>query len=392
MTIKFSSSKEAREFLEDKTRWQEWFKWMVLEEHKDLSYERLAWLNIYGVPLRYWDGDNFSRIATRFGKVIIPFDNIHDRRDLSMGKVGVNTTRKTWINEEVQIGVDGAVYVVGVIEYSEEWSPFNPCHSDKVAKEFDSDVGVDDDDVEEGISDTWLHENDNELEEREFRSDSTPKNQPEKIRCQDENGESPGNPVNEVETTVDSTMRISQGVELVNTDNLCVSIGSPQEVNTNTVIMDTECKVTKDLGNTGMKPTDNVVGPSINNELFDSAGPILNSSPPAQNIFTTQNCTSSSCSSRCSSERKFKRRKRAKGCRSPPTADPTPVNNSSSQYGVYPRLHNTSVSLDLNRDPPISVSTHNSTDGQDKTVPNEIRQTVVMGLKLAFKLSLTIKS
>lgn len=55
MAIKFGSSKEAREFLEDKTRWQEWFKWMVLEDHNDLSYERLAWLNINGVPLRYWD-------------------------------------------------------------------------------------------------------------------------------------------------------------------------------------------------------------------------------------------------------------------------------------------------------------------------------------------------
>lgn len=30
IAIKFESSKEACEFLEDKGRWQEWFKWMVI--------------------------------------------------------------------------------------------------------------------------------------------------------------------------------------------------------------------------------------------------------------------------------------------------------------------------------------------------------------------------
>lgn len=241
MAIKFSSSMEAREFLKDKTRWQEWFKWMALEDHKELRYERLAWLCINGVPLRYWDGDNFSCIASTFGKVIIPFDNIHDKRDFSVGKVGVITTIKTWINEEIQISVDGAIYVVGVVEYSEDWTPFNLCHSDKDANESDSDIGVEDG-VEEGISDTWLHDNDNELEEGELWYDSSPVIQPEMIRCQDECGESSVNPVVEDRKTIDSMMRTSQGVESVNEDNQYESIGIPQEANSDTLIADSGCK------------------------------------------------------------------------------------------------------------------------------------------------------
>ncbi|CAH1439056.1 unnamed protein product [Lactuca virosa] len=69
VAITFDSSKDAREFLEDKSRWQEWFKRMILGEQTDSSYVRLAWLKINGVPLKYWDEDNFSRIASRFGNI-----------------------------------------------------------------------------------------------------------------------------------------------------------------------------------------------------------------------------------------------------------------------------------------------------------------------------------
>lgn len=37
--IKFGHLREAREFLEDKNKWQDWFKWMILADQHSLQYE-----------------------------------------------------------------------------------------------------------------------------------------------------------------------------------------------------------------------------------------------------------------------------------------------------------------------------------------------------------------
>ncbi|CAI9288527.1 unnamed protein product [Lactuca saligna] len=58
-------SNGANEYLKDKNRWNDWFKWLVNADKYDSDYERVAWLKIIGVPLPLWDGDNFSRIASR---------------------------------------------------------------------------------------------------------------------------------------------------------------------------------------------------------------------------------------------------------------------------------------------------------------------------------------
>ncbi|XP_042753995.1 uncharacterized protein LOC122195844 [Lactuca sativa] len=188
--IKFGSSKEAREFLEDRPRWHEWFKWLKIDADKEVQYERLAWLRITGVPLRFWDTDNFSLIAGRYGQVIIPFDSIFDRRDLSMGNVGIITSLKNWINEEVKIYVEGETYKVGVVEYTEGWSPFKPGHFDRA----EDDLKAEDsefDSEEDGISDTWIPEYANDLEEGEFRSDDEPGTQLEKSNRQAMGGNAP---------------------------------------------------------------------------------------------------------------------------------------------------------------------------------------------------------
>lgn len=106
-------------------------------------YERIAWLKIIGVPFEFWDEENFSLIASRFGKVINPFDSISSRRDYSMGKVGILTTRKTWINEDVTIEVSNTKYKVGVVEYTDDWSPFKPVPFDKVEESNDEEEDYD---------------------------------------------------------------------------------------------------------------------------------------------------------------------------------------------------------------------------------------------------------
>ncbi|KAI3751227.1 hypothetical protein L2E82_22275 [Cichorium intybus] len=170
LAIEFQNSTTASEFLGDESRWKDWFKWLIHADKQELNYERTAWLKILGVPLKLWDESNFSLIASRFGKVISPFDYISNRRDYSMGKVGVLTSEKKWINEEVTIKSNGMEYRVGVVEYTDDWSPFKPVPFDKVEESEDEE----EEDVD-GVSDTWMEEVEIEQEEEgEFRPNQSP--------------------------------------------------------------------------------------------------------------------------------------------------------------------------------------------------------------------------
>ncbi|CAI9285547.1 unnamed protein product [Lactuca saligna] len=173
IAIHFDCSIDAIAFLEDKSRWKGWFIWLVRANQHEQKDERMAWLKILGVPLNLWDEDNFKLIASRFGKVINPFDNIYGRRDYSMGKVGILTSEKYWINSEVTMKSNGKEFQVGVVEYNDDWSPFKPVPFDKV-EESDVDEAVEDEEDTVGISDTWMGEEENESEEDgEFRPNRT---------------------------------------------------------------------------------------------------------------------------------------------------------------------------------------------------------------------------
>ncbi|KAL4562130.1 hypothetical protein LXL04_034324 [Taraxacum kok-saghyz] len=132
IAIEFDSSTKATQFMEDRSRWLDWFKRITRADQINLEFERMAWLKILGVPLDLWDKNNFFIIASKYGRVINPFDNIDSRRDNSMGKVGVLTSSRRWINEEITISANWNMFWIGVVEYTDDWSPFKPVPFDKV--------------------------------------------------------------------------------------------------------------------------------------------------------------------------------------------------------------------------------------------------------------------
>ncbi|KAI3501194.1 hypothetical protein L1887_29056 [Cichorium endivia] len=154
-------------------------EWLKHGEKQDLRYERLAWLKILGLPLRLWDEENFSRIVRNFGRVINPFENMKIRKDLSMGKVGILTSRRQWINEEITVMAGGEAFRIGVVEYTDDWSPFKQCLYDKVVESDQEDEDQDGDGEDEldedcdGVSDTWRPDmqGDDVLEDGEFKPD-----------------------------------------------------------------------------------------------------------------------------------------------------------------------------------------------------------------------------
>ncbi|KAL6557086.1 hypothetical protein OROMI_017436 [Orobanche minor] len=67
IALGFDTPEEASTFLDDKRRWQDWFSWMIRAGTNSIQFQRLAWLNITGLPLHLWDESNFTLIAGRFG-------------------------------------------------------------------------------------------------------------------------------------------------------------------------------------------------------------------------------------------------------------------------------------------------------------------------------------
>lgn len=59
IALSLELSVEANEFLKDKDRWKDWFKWLIYGDQKELQYERTTLSKILGVPLKSWDEDNF---------------------------------------------------------------------------------------------------------------------------------------------------------------------------------------------------------------------------------------------------------------------------------------------------------------------------------------------
>ncbi|KAI3524749.1 hypothetical protein L1887_03412 [Cichorium endivia] len=63
---------------------------------------------------------------------------------------------------------------VGVVEYTDDWSPFKQCPFDRTDESEEEDDGEDDD--SEAISDTWVNMDEDEHEEGEFRPQEMGKN------------------------------------------------------------------------------------------------------------------------------------------------------------------------------------------------------------------------
>ncbi|CAI9283159.1 unnamed protein product [Lactuca saligna] len=177
IALKFNHSMDATQFLEDNTRWKDWFKKLSRADQYELPYERTAWLKILGLPIQLWEEENFNLIAQRFGRVINPFSHIITRRHFSMGKVGVLTTEKRWINETINIMADDISVTIGVVEYTDDWSPFHPVSFDKVVEESEDEEETENEDDEDRISDTYMQDDANEPEEGEIRAETTTKHQ-----------------------------------------------------------------------------------------------------------------------------------------------------------------------------------------------------------------------
>ncbi|CAI9270600.1 unnamed protein product [Lactuca saligna] len=72
---------------------------------------------------------------------------------------------------------DGVCFTVGVVEYTDDCSPFNRVPFNKVVEESEDEAETEDEDNKDGISDTYIQDDVNKPEEGEIRMETTIKKQ-----------------------------------------------------------------------------------------------------------------------------------------------------------------------------------------------------------------------
>ncbi|CAH1417735.1 unnamed protein product [Lactuca virosa] len=61
--LSFDSNVEAGVFLENKRNWENMFKWLRLGKELDnIQFERVAWIRIVGLPIKYWSEHIFLKL------------------------------------------------------------------------------------------------------------------------------------------------------------------------------------------------------------------------------------------------------------------------------------------------------------------------------------------
>ncbi|KAK9048481.1 hypothetical protein SSX86_032555 [Deinandra increscens subsp. villosa] len=120
--LSFQSADEAKSFLSEKSWWER--KFSSLEEWggQFIPFERIACLDLVGIPPHLWGAKVFNIIGGMFGVVVK--DSDADDRDfnLAKGSAWVLTSERSQIKQMVVVCVNGKKYRCCVRE-SQEWSP-----------------------------------------------------------------------------------------------------------------------------------------------------------------------------------------------------------------------------------------------------------------------------
>ncbi|KAJ0796870.1 hypothetical protein HanPI659440_Chr04g0167401 [Helianthus annuus] len=121
--ISFEDESSSSSFLDARVVWGPWFSKLEAWKGQSLSLERVAWLNVQGIPLHLMEEGVFNLIGEMFGKVLYVPKRISEELNLSMVKVGVLAGEAQHINESVSLSWKDRMFRVWVEEEKEAWQP-----------------------------------------------------------------------------------------------------------------------------------------------------------------------------------------------------------------------------------------------------------------------------
>ncbi|KAJ0752884.1 putative RNA recognition motif domain, nucleotide-binding alpha-beta plait domain superfamily [Helianthus annuus] len=137
--VSFGNAASADKFLASRDVWNPWFSKLEASKGQSLSLERVAWLNIHGIPLHLLEADVFKQVGVQFGKVLHVPDGIEEDQDLSLVRVGVLAGEAQRINEVVSLNGKNRFFRVWVEEEKEAWLP--ECLASSLDSQFPSGSG-----------------------------------------------------------------------------------------------------------------------------------------------------------------------------------------------------------------------------------------------------------
>ncbi|MED6135277.1 hypothetical protein PIB30_044954 [Stylosanthes scabra] len=90
---------------------EDWFE-------NEANRSRIAWIEMYGMPLQAWNTENFNSIAEVWGTVILLDEHSILGDSYSWVNAVIDTTCLQPVNDVVQFGLNGTIYEVFVREIS----------------------------------------------------------------------------------------------------------------------------------------------------------------------------------------------------------------------------------------------------------------------------------
>ncbi|KAJ0703208.1 putative RNA recognition motif domain, nucleotide-binding alpha-beta plait domain superfamily [Helianthus annuus] len=121
--ITFADESVAKNFLEAGDVWGPWFSKLDAWEGQSLSFERVAWIRLLGVPLHLLESDVVKMVGEGFGKVLYVPKSSGEEKDLSMGRVGVLVGEVDRIKEFVVVRWKDRSFRILVEEELDVWVP-----------------------------------------------------------------------------------------------------------------------------------------------------------------------------------------------------------------------------------------------------------------------------
>ncbi|MFS7966661.1 hypothetical protein Hanom_Chr09g00776431 [Helianthus anomalus] len=99
MFLKFVEGSVCTEFLLNHSVWDPWFSSLDSWNGQSLSFERLAWVRVHGLPIHLADNKVFDLIAGQFGKIVHGSQIMADVNNLSSSWIGVLVGERERIQE-----------------------------------------------------------------------------------------------------------------------------------------------------------------------------------------------------------------------------------------------------------------------------------------------------
>ncbi|KAK1429620.1 hypothetical protein QVD17_11834 [Tagetes erecta] len=121
--VSFPNPQNVKSFMEKEAIWKSQFTKVEPWSGQSLPYERIAFVNIHGVPVSLWDKSTFDVIASHCGRIIQPSKADLYNVNLSADPVVILVNSAQKVSKEVSIIWNKKTFKCWVIEEESKWVP-----------------------------------------------------------------------------------------------------------------------------------------------------------------------------------------------------------------------------------------------------------------------------